>query len=124
MDRKVELMKKLIDLYEQRSFVGNYVEVPCTRMIVDDHIKQMERQLSRELSGQTVSVDNDTKTEEESYKYFVSFYYDRRNRKNIIRNMIIDVNNPITELNIRDVENAIRRDLNAEKVVLINIIEQ
>lgn len=38
---KAELMKKLLDLYEQRKYV--YTE--ASQMIVDDHIKKLELKL-------------------------------------------------------------------------------
>ena len=124
MDRKVELMKKLIDLYEQRSFVGSFYEVPCTRMIIDDHIKQMEKQLCNELSEPVSCVDLKAKTKEESYKYFVSFYYVLHNRMCSYGNMMINTDEPISSLNTKNVELAIKKDLNALYVALINIIEQ
>jgi len=38
---KQELMKQLIDLYQQREFV----KLPCTKIIIDQYIKKLELKL-------------------------------------------------------------------------------
>lgn len=38
---KQELMKQLIDLYQQREFV----KLPCTQIIIDQYIKKLELKL-------------------------------------------------------------------------------
>jgi hypothetical protein len=38
---KTELMKQLLDLYEQRDFMT----IPCTQMIVDQYIRKLELKL-------------------------------------------------------------------------------
>lgn len=41
MNDKIELMKKLLDLYQQ----SEYVTIACSKMIVEEYIKKLESQL-------------------------------------------------------------------------------
>lgn len=43
--RKEELMRKLIDLYDQRK----YIEIPCTQLLVDSYIRKLELMLKKLL---------------------------------------------------------------------------
>lgn len=45
MMNKIELMKELINLYQQREFV----QLPCTQLIVDKYIKKLELMLKNLL---------------------------------------------------------------------------
>lgn len=42
---KIDLMKKLINLYQQREFV----QLPCTQLIIDKYIKKLELMLKNLL---------------------------------------------------------------------------
>lgn len=42
---KQDLMKQLIDLYQQREFV----QLPCTQVIIDQYIKKLELMLKNLL---------------------------------------------------------------------------
>lgn len=42
---KIELMKQLLNLYEQRE----YIEIPCTQILVDSYIRKLELKLKKLL---------------------------------------------------------------------------
>ena len=45
MMNKQDLMKELLNLYEQREFI----EIPCTKFLVDSYIRKLELKLKKLL---------------------------------------------------------------------------